>query len=32
MKQKTASIISKAVFSIAKRSASSTCNWLTYQP
>ena len=32
MKKKTAAFISKAVLSIAKHSANSTCNWFTYQP
>jgi cyclic lactone autoinducer peptide len=32
MKQKPAAIISKAILSIARHSASSTCNWLTFQP
>ena len=32
MKKKAASLVSKAVLSIAKRSADSVCDWLTYQP
>jgi len=32
MEKQAASIIAKAVLSIAKRSANSTCNWFTYQP
>lgn len=32
MKKKVAALVSKAVLSIAKRSADSACDWLTYQP
>lgn len=32
MKKKAAALVSKAVLSIAKCSAGSVCDWLTYQP
>ena len=32
MKRKTATFVSSAVLSVAKQTASATCNWLFYQP